>query len=66
MKRFTLDDKDFDSCKADVPKTGTTLEIMKTGTDEYTVFTHQGDHVTELGVYTKQEMKILWRMLSID
>jgi hypothetical protein len=64
MIKFALDNKDFDSCRADVPKTKITLEIMKTDKDDYTIFIHEGDFVAEMGVYTKSELKIIWEMLT--
>jgi len=64
QSKFALDDKDFESFKADVPGTNKTLEILKFDKDEYCVLEHVGDNVGEIATLTKKELKVLWMMLS--
>jgi len=61
---LSLDNPDFDSCKADVPNTLTSLELLKTGTDDYTIFYHNEEQVYELGCYTKEELRVIYLMLQ--
>ena len=65
QNKFALDDKDFESFKADVPGTDKTLEIYKFDKDEYCLLEHIGDSVAEIATLTKKEMRVLWMMLTI-
>jgi hypothetical protein len=62
--KFALDDKDFASMKADVPKQGSTLEIRKLGKD-YFIFNHYKNTVEDYGSFNKEELKAIWQMLTI-
>jgi hypothetical protein len=64
MSKFALDDRDFSSMKADVPKLGSTLEIRKLN-NEYYIFSHHGDQIEDYGSFTKEELKAIWQMLTI-
>ena len=64
--KFLLNDKDFDSFKADIPQTGKTLEILKLDKDEYCLLEHIGDNVGEIATFTKKELRVLWQMLSTE
>jgi len=62
--KFILDNKDFDSVRADAPKPGTSFEIKKIGKDDYPLFYHTSDSVFECWTFTKSEFKVVWKMLS--
>ena len=62
--KFVFDDDDIAFVKADVPKSGTTLEIRKLEPDTFTIFWYCDDCPYECGVFNKQELKVLWKMLS--
>ena len=66
MMKFALSDKDFESCRAQVAKSEQYLEILKLTNDEYMIFDHRGDSVTERGDFTKEELKTIWRMLTTN
>ena len=57
--------KDFDSAKGDIGKTGKTLELLKTDKDEYSLLEHDKDTVEGLVTLTKEELKTLWKMMSV-
>ena len=57
--------KDFDSAKGDIGKTGKTLELLKTDKDEYSLLEHDRDTVEGLVTLTKEELKTLWKMMSV-
>ena len=61
--RFKITE-DFDSAKADIGKTGNTLEVKRLDRDEFVVILHTTDSPYELGIYTKKELETLWKMLS--
>lgn len=62
--KFLLNDKDFDSCKANMNNGKWTFELKKTGKNDYSVFYHTNEDVYENGTYTKEELKMLWMILS--
>jgi len=64
--KFLLNDKDFDSFKADIPNTGKTFEILKLDKDEYCLLEHIGDSVGEIATFTKKELLVLWNMLTTE
>jgi hypothetical protein len=64
MTKFGID-KDFDSAKGDIGKTGRTLELLKTDKDEYSLMEHHGDNVEGLTTFTYEELKTLWRMITV-
>ena len=64
MKKFILSDKDFEKVIADVPNTQVTLEIRKIDKLYYSILYHYGDHVFEQGTFTKEELFVLWKMMS--
>ena len=63
--KFILDNKDFDSSKADVPGQKTSLEIVKLNTKTYAIFEHSGDAVGEVGCFNKEELRTIWLMLCV-
>ena len=65
MSKFLLDDKDFESTKVGVPKSEKSFEIHKADKDEYILLEHHGDNVGEIYSFTKSELKMLWKMLTI-
>ena len=65
MTKFALNDKDFDSAKAQVPGTNKVLELLKLGKDEYVLLEHIGNSVGELVSLTKEEFKTLWILLTV-
>ena len=66
MMKFLLNDKDFDSVRADIPNSNRSFELLKTDKDEYSLVEHGGDNVDGLLVLTKTEWRILWQMLTIE
>jgi hypothetical protein len=64
--KFLLNDKDFDSVRADIPNSNRSFELLKTDEDEYSLIEHGGDNVDGLLVLTKVEWRILWQMLTIE
>ena len=66
MKNFILADKDFERISAVVPNTQVTLEIMKIDKKFYSIFYHYGDQVFEQGTFTKEELFVLWKMMSTN
>jgi len=64
--KFLLNDKDFDSVRADIPNSHRSFELLKTDTDEYSLIEHGGDNVDGLLVLTKTEWRMLWQMLTIE
>jgi hypothetical protein len=62
--KFALADKDFDSVKADVPKSEKCFEILRTEKDEYTLFLHYGDNVEGIYEFNLDELKTLWKMMT--
>ena len=62
--KFILDNKDFDSVKADAPKPDTSFEIRKIGKDDYALFYNTRDNIFECWTFTKSELKVIWKMLS--
>jgi hypothetical protein len=65
MSKFALADKDFDTVKGGIPKTGKTFELLKLSKDEYILFEHIGNHAGEVASFTYNELKVLWMMLTI-
>jgi hypothetical protein len=61
---FILDDKQFDSQKANVPKQSYTLELKRLDPYNFAILEHDGDHVNEIGCYTRDELFVIWKMLS--
>ena len=57
--------KDFDSAKGDIGKTGKTLELLKSDKDEYLLLEHDRGTVEGLVTLTKEELKTLWKMMSV-
>ncbi len=64
MSTFILDQKEFESIKAEVPKSDVILEIKRIDKTLYSIFYHYKDSVFESGTFTKPELKVLWQMLS--
>ena len=64
MTNFILADKDFESVIADVPNTQVTLEIRKIDKKYYSIFYHYNDELCEQGTFTKDELFVLWKMMS--
>lgn len=65
MSKFSLS-VFFNSATADVRGTKKKLELHNTGDDEYTVFIHEGEYVAENGVFTKEELRALYNILSTN
>jgi len=63
MSNFLLNDKDFESIHATIDSDAS-MELRKVSNGRYAVFEHHGGSVYENGVYTKQELRILWNMLT--
>jgi hypothetical protein len=57
--------KDFDNSSGQVGKTAKRLELLKTDKDEYSLMEHNGNIVEGLTTFTKEELKTLWKMMSI-
>lgn len=55
---------DLDSITSDVPGSEVTLEIRKIEPDSFTIFWYCKGSPYECGVFTKAELKVLWKMLS--
>jgi len=66
MMRFAPSDRDFDSCKVDIPKSKKQFEIIKTGKNEFTLLEHMGDSVNGIYEFTYDELKTLWLMLTTN
>ena len=64
MAKFALNNKDFDSAKAQVPNTNKVLELLKQGKDEYVLLEHVGNSVGELMTLNKDEFKTLCILLT--
>jgi len=62
--KFIFDDPDIGFTKADVPNTEVTLEIQKDEEDSFTIWWSCKGSYYECGVFTKAELKVLWKMLS--
>lgn len=62
--KFIFDDPDIDFVKADVPESEVTLEIRKIDNDSYAIFWYCKDSPYECGVFTRDELKVLWKMMS--
>ena len=66
MSKFILDvEKSFDHTVSDVPKTEVSLEIRKIDKEYYSIFQHTRDSVFECGTFTKEEWRVIWKMLSV-
>jgi len=65
MMKFALAEKDFDSCRAETPKSKKQFRIIKTDKNEFTLFEHIGDSVNGIYEFTYDELKTIWRMLTI-
>jgi hypothetical protein len=65
MPKFIFDNKDFESVKADIPKTDYHFELRKIDKIYYSIFEHIGNSVFECGTFTKTELKTIWQMLTI-
>jgi len=64
--RFILNEKDFESIKSNIPGTQYWIEITKISEVDYSVFIHRANgSVYENGTYTKEELKTIWKMLSV-
>jgi hypothetical protein len=50
--------------KADVPGTDISLEITKIEEDSFAIYYHSGENVYDCAVFSKKELKVLWKMLS--
>jgi len=66
MSKFSLHDRDFDSVKAEIPKSKKVFEIIKLDKDEYCLLEHIGDSVGEIATFTKTELLVLWQMLTTE
>ena len=66
MSNFLLHDKNFESTKADIPGTNRVYELLNMGKDEYCLLEHEGDSVGEIASFTKKELFVLWKMLTIE
>lgn len=62
--KFVFDDPSMEFVKADVPGTEITLEITKIEDDMYAIYYHSGENVYDCAVFSKKELKVLWKMLS--
>lgn len=62
--KFVFDDPDMEFVKADVPGRDITLEITKIEDDMFAIYYHSGENVYDCAVFTKKELKVLWKMLS--
>jgi len=62
--KFILADKDFESIIADVPESKISIELRKLDKKFYSIFYHYGDEVQECGTFTKEELWVIWKMLS--
>ena len=66
MSKFLLSDRDFESVKARIGSSTNTLEIRKINGGYYAIFEHVGNSVFERDTFTKEEMRTLWQMLTIE
>ena len=66
MSKFLLSDRDFESIKARIGSSTNTLEIRKINGGYYAIFEHVGNSVFERDTFTKEEMRTLWQMLTIE
>jgi hypothetical protein len=57
--------KDFDSSSGRIGKTDKRLELIRFE-DEYTLLEHIGDNVGEIYTFTKEELRTLWMMMSVQ
>ncbi len=57
--------KDFDSSMARIGKSDKHFEIVRFE-DEYTLLEHHGDSVGEIYTFTKEELRTLWAMMSVN
>lgn len=57
--------KDFDSSMARIGKTDKRFELVRFE-DEYTLLEHYGDNVGEIYTFTKEELRTLWAMMSVN
>jgi hypothetical protein len=64
MSTFALN-KRTASIESPVTKSKKTIEIMSQGGDEYVLLRHDGDNVYELADLTKEELRTIWRMLTV-
>jgi hypothetical protein len=62
--KFIFDDPDMEFVKADVPGTDISLEVTKIEEDSYAIYYHSGENVYDCAVFSKKELKVLWKMLS--
>jgi hypothetical protein len=57
--------KDFDHAKASIGETGDTLEIVRLGKEDFGMFLHRTDGVSEeYGCFTLEELKAIYWILS--
>lgn len=64
MNKFLLDNEDFESKIVDMPDNLSRLQILKLDDREYAIISLVGQRAFERGVYTKEELKTLWTVLS--
>lgn len=61
--RFALNNKSFDSVKGKIGNTDKSLEISRYN-DEFSLYSHEGDTVTEIACFTKEELHTIWVMMT--
>ena len=62
--KFALEDKTFDGFRVKIPDTEKQFELKSFGRDQFILFERTGESAEEIYTFTKQELKILWLMLS--
>jgi len=62
--KFVFDNPDMEFVRADVPDSEVTLEIRKIEKNSYLILYQIGDRVAENGEFNKEELRMLWKMLT--
>lgn len=61
--KFALNNNNFDSVMGKVASTAKSLELTRYE-EEFTLYSHEGDIITEVACFTKEDLHTLWVMLS--
>lgn len=62
--KFALEDKTFDGFKVKIPDTNIQFELKAFGADQFILFERVDENVVEIYTFTKQELKMIWLMLT--
>ena len=65
MMRFAVNDK-TDSLFSGDTKARKSFELSRFGKDEFILFGHQEGNAEEIYTFTKEELKLLWLMLTTN